>query len=285
MSAGPPTTSLQRTYRYLRLAIGGSVVVVFTAIGVAMPSVGLLHSISQYYYSPAGPLFVAALVALSVCFFALSGWGAERILLDIAAVIVPVVAFVPTPIAPHSVPGVDAGCPNGARSCVPTGYDAIVDNGVATYLIVGVVIGVVAGVLAWAGEVDRRATLWTMAIAAGILCIVWLTWWLAHDVFLRWAHLVAAVCFFGLIAVVAVVNAATPSSGSAPRWLRGTYIAIAVALSGVVIAIPLYDQAHPSARHAVLVGEVVALVLFAAFWILQSIEHWRTDDPAILARK
>ena len=42
------------------------------------------------------------------------------------------------------VPGIDAGCLDGARACVPESFAAAVDNGVATYLIVGVVIGLVA---------------------------------------------------------------------------------------------------------------------------------------------
>ena len=57
------TTSLQRTYRYLRLAIAGAVVVVFTAVLVAMPAVGLLPSLSHYYYTPANTMFVGALMA------------------------------------------------------------------------------------------------------------------------------------------------------------------------------------------------------------------------------
>ena len=62
------TTSLQRTYRYLRLAIAGAVVVVFTAVLVAMPAVGLLPSLSHDYYTPANTMFVGALMAVSVCF-------------------------------------------------------------------------------------------------------------------------------------------------------------------------------------------------------------------------
>lgn len=34
----------------------------------------------------------------------------------------------------------------------------------------------------------------------------------------------------------------------------------------------------------VFVGEVLALLLFAAFWVLQSVQHWRVDGPAIRAQ-
>lgn len=74
---------------------------------------------------------------MSVCFFALSGRGAERVLLDAAATVVPLVAIVPTMISPGSVPGIDAHCPPGRGSCVPASFDAAVRGGVLTSLIVG----------------------------------------------------------------------------------------------------------------------------------------------------
>lgn len=65
MPGSDATTSLQRTYRYLRLAIAGAVVV-FTAVLVAMPAVGLLPSLSHYYYTSANTMFVGALIAVTV---------------------------------------------------------------------------------------------------------------------------------------------------------------------------------------------------------------------------
>lgn len=284
MSRLNTTTSLQRTYRYLRIAIAGSVVVVFAGILVTMPRVGLLPSISHYYYTPANTVFVGALMAVAVCFFALSGRGVERVLLDVAAVLVPLVAIVPTMISPGSVPGIDSSCDGGARTCVPTSFDAAVDTGVLTYLLVGLLVVLLAAGLTVAGQVARSGTLLSLAIAGTVLLAVWLAWWLAHEAFLRWAHLVSAVGFFGIIAAVAVVNAIAPTGRDAPRWLKGTYIAIAVALVLVVVGMPVYGELHAGAVFGVFVGEVLALALFAAFWILQSVQYWRVDDPAIIAR-
>lgn len=284
MSLLATTTSLQRTYRYLRIAIAGSVVVVFAAILVTMPRVGLLPSISHYYYTSANTMFVGALMAVAVCFFALSGRGVERVLLDVAAVLVPLVAIIPTQISPGSVPGIDSSCDDGAGSCVPDSFDAAVDTGVVTYLLVGLLVLLLAAALALAGQVDRAGTVVSLAIAGVILLAVWLAWWLAHDAFLRWAHMASAVGFFGIIAAVAVVNAIAPTGRDAPRWLKGTYIAIAVALGIVVSGMPLYGELHAGAVFGVFVGEVLALVLFAAFWILQSVQYWRVDDPAVIAR-
>ena len=47
------TTSLQRTYRYLRIGLAGTVVLIFVSVAVAIPVVGLLPSISHYFYTPA----------------------------------------------------------------------------------------------------------------------------------------------------------------------------------------------------------------------------------------
>lgn len=279
-----PITSLRRTYRYLRIAVAGSVVVVFTAIGVAIPTVGLLPSISHYVYTPAGAMFVGALIAVSVCLFSLSGRGIERVLLDTAAVIVPLVALVPTTIAPGSVPGVDVHCAVGADACVPARVAAGVDNSILTYLIVGVLVLALALALVIARQVDRPGTLVSIVVAAVVLLAVWLTWWLAREAFLNGAHTVAAMVFFALVVAVAVANVFASSLPDPPPWLKVTYIAIAAGLVIVVAGIPLYGQVRLGPVYGTFAGEVAALVLFATFWILQSVQYWHSDDPAIFAR-
>lgn len=61
-----------------------------------------------------------------------------------------------------------------------------------------------------------------------------------------------------------------------------------MALALVVVGMPLYGSLHVRAPggdvYGVFVGEVLALLLFAAFWVLQSVQYWRADDPAIIAR-
>ncbi|GEB95582.1 hypothetical protein PFZ49_07460 [Microbacterium lacticum] len=59
---------------------------------------------------------------------------------------------------------------------------------------------------------------------------------------------------------------------------------MAIALAVVVIGMPLYGSLHVGHLFGVFVGEVLALVLFAAFWVLQSVQYWRVDDPAIRAQ-
>lgn len=277
------STSLQRTYRYLRIAIVGAVVVVFTAIATTLPSVGLLPSISHYYYTPANTLFVGALIAVSVSLFALSGRGAERALLDAAATIAPLVAIVPTTVSPGSVPGSEAECAGGRGACVPAGFAAAIDSGVLTSLIVGAAVVVLVVGLALAGEVDRRAAAVSISTAAPVLVIVGLAWGFSRAAFLQWAHVAAASVFFLLIAVVAVLAAVAPRAPGASPWLRRAYVAIAVAIVVIVAGMPLYGSVHAGPVYGVFIGEVLALLLFATFWILQTVQYWRSDDPAIRA--
>ena len=160
--------SLQRTYRYLRMGIGGTVLLIFVSVAVAMTQVGVLSSVSAYFYTPARTVFVGALIAASLGLLAISGTGVERALLDVAGLLAPLVALVPTPLVPGSVPGITIEC-GSADSCVPSAYHLDVFNGITTYLLVSVVIIVAAFFklindvphLAWAQElwffhVDHR---------------------------------------------------------------------------------------------------------------------------------
>ncbi len=279
-----PTTSLQRTYRYLRLAIALTVVVIFVAALVEVPQFGVLRSLSHYAYTPARSMFAAALIAASACLLALSGRGVERALLDAAALFAPLIAIVPTIVSPGAVPGLAVGC---ASACVPSAYDADADNGVLTYLIVGALIAVIAALLVVFGQLDRRAGLVSIAIAVVMLLTVGLTWGLWRAAFLQWAHSVAAVVFFGLIAAVAFVEAFWPSGRRpVPRWLRVSYIVIAVALTVDVLLTLVFGRVRfggvDGGVYGVLIGEVIALVLFLAFWVLQSVQNWNETDPASL---
>lgn len=277
-----PTTSTQRTYRYLRVAISGTVAVIFIAVLVTIPRVGLLPSLSHYYYTPARMLFVGALITVSVCFFALSGSGAERVLLDAAAMLAPLLAIVPTAISADSVPGITVTCPG---ACVPDAVDAEVDVGLATYLIVGVLVLAVAVTLALTGEVDRRGALLSSAIAVVVLAGVAAWWWIAPVAFRQWAHLITAAGFFGLIAAVAVVTAFWPSDRRPPpRGLKAAYVVVAIAIVVDVAAMPVFGNVRVGDVYGIFVGEVLALLLFVTFWILQTVQYWRADAGEIPLR-
>jgi hypothetical protein len=279
---GTSSTSTQRTHRYLRLAIGGTVLVIAVAVLLAVPEVGWLPSLSDYFYSPARNAFVGALVAASVALLALSGRLAERALLDAAALFAPLIALVPSVITPGSIPGVEVAC----TRCVPATYEPDVVNGVTTYLVV------LAGVLMLGAVLSRRGVVsgarFSLILGSVVLTAVLVVGLVSPDLFLGWAHFVATVVFFGLIAADAILNAFWRTSSAAPpRWLRAVYLVIAGVLIADLIAliaatITLWDAARPTFPW-ILTGEAVALLAFVVFWWLQTWQRWDELDPASLA--
>lgn len=254
------STSLERTYRYLRLGVALMVAVIFASVAVAAASVGWLPSISDYYYSPARTSFTGALIAVSLALFALSGRGLERALLDAAALFAPLIALIPT-TGPQCLP-----------RCLPSAYEADAANGVATYLIVGALALVTAAALAAFGQISWRALAPTGALAVAVLIALALFWVFARDAVLASGHVVVTVVFFGLFAAVALRGTVTASAFRVPY---------AVVAGLLVIVLAAYLVFFP---RGVLLAEAAALVLFAAFWIVQSIEKWGQPDPSLLPR-
>ena len=91
----------RKSYRYLRV----SVVALALLLGVSLVIEILFGgrerfgSISGYYYSPVRSIFVGALVAIGPALISIKGRaGWEDTLLDLAGMLAPVVALVPTPL-------------------------------------------------------------------------------------------------------------------------------------------------------------------------------------------
>lgn len=281
MAAVIVSTSLERTYRYLRIGIAGTVVVIFVAVGQAATTHGWLTSVSDYYFTPARDAFVGALIAASLALLALSGRGAERALLDAAALFAPLIALVPTTLAPGAVPGVPAPCPD---RCFPPQFEMDAANGVVVYLALGGLIVLVALLLAALGQVALAAVWPSLVVALVVLATTALTWAFARAAFLQHAHFVATTAFFALFAATALRNA-FPRRGPQPTpAFRVLYLAIAIGLVLVLIAyVVLLPQTDATGIPTVLIVEAAALALFLAFWVVQGIEKWSDPDPAIVA--
>ncbi|GAA3215943.1 hypothetical protein [Microbacterium terregens] len=275
------STSAQRTHRYLRLGIGGTLVVILVAILLTVPTVGWLPSLSDYFYTPARNVFVGALVAASLALLALSGRDPERAVLDAAALFAPLIAVVPSVIRPGTVPGVEVEC----AQCVPAGFESDVVNGVATYLIVLAGVLLLGIVLSIRGAVrGAQLSLLLGGVVFAVVMIVGLT---LPEVLLGWAHFVATVLFLGSIAADAVINAFwRTTSATPPRWLRIVYVAIAGVMIVDLLALVVITISTRDAVDAVfpwiLIGEIVALGAFVAFWWLQTWQRWDETDPASL---
>jgi len=275
-----PSTSPQRTYRYLRLAVAGTVVVIFVSMAIAAMSVGWLTTVSDYFYTPARNAFVGALIAVAVGLLALSGRGLERALLDAAALFAPLIALIPTTLAPGSVPGVDVPC---AGRCFPPAYEADAANGVLTYLVVGILTVLIALFLAALRQVSLATAGWSLIVAVVVLAAVGAMWLFAPDLLLAQGHFVATIAFFALFALVALRNAFPRRTAPPRRPFRAVYVGIAVGLAAVLIAyVVLLPRADELDAPIVLIAEAVALVLFAAFWVTQCIEKWNDLDPSLV---
>lgn len=271
------TTSTQRTYRYVRLTILGATLLLGVAVVVQTVVGGVLPSLSAAYYTAAGPMFVASLFVVAAAFLALSGRSVEQGLLDIAAVLALVVAVVPTTV---SSPACAA-----ASSCVdPAVLPAVANNGVAvaSVVLVGTVAAVVLAVVQ--GTFSRGVGVTAGVVAA--LTVGFAVWaGVAPASFLALAHNAAAVAFFLLVGAVAAIAAWRPQRS--PRRFRGAYAAVAggilLALLGLgVVLIAAVAGVEVSAPVPwVLIGEVAALVFFAAFWAVQTVELWDDPDPRL----
>lgn len=266
----------QRTYRYLRLTLAVVPVALLVSVAVAAVDVGVLPTVSHYFYTSARTVFSAALVVAAACLLALSGRGPQRVLLDVAALLAPLIAIVPTPISPGEVPGLAVSC----DGCIPAPFADDLDNALLTYLVIGALVVVIGAILGLRGDVDLRASGPTLAIAVVVLVAVALVWSLLPAVLVGYVHLVAAFGFFALIALVALAEAVRPSAEHPPhRRMRVGYVVVALALLldlaltvvlGVVADLPV-----------VFVGEVVALLLFVVFWMMQTAQKWSLPDPSI----
>ncbi|WP_165801273.1 hypothetical protein [Microbacterium testaceum] len=270
------TTSTQRTYRYVRLAIIGATVFLATGVGVELVAHGPLPSVSASYYTPAGPVFVGALSAIALALLALSGRSLEQGLLDVGAVLALVVAFVPTAVTSER-------CVPAPRCIPPEVREAVLNNGVAVASLV--LLGVVAAVVLARvqGTLSRGVVVTTSVV--GLLVAGGVGWAVAApSAFLAAAHEVAAVAFFAIVAAVAGVAAwrPHPSGHGGPR-VRGAYaaVAVAIAVTLILLVVGVATGVDRSGFPVVLVGEAVALLLFSVFWIVQTVELWNEVDPTL----
>lgn len=289
---GSSPNSLLRTYRNLRIGIGSVVIVVVVSVGVAAMGVGVLSSISAYYYTPARTMFVGALMAASLGLLAISGRGLQRVLLDTAGLLAPLIAILPTPIGNSTVPGLDPGCQPG-RLCVPAAFRADVANGIYTFVVVGTVVVVVVLILSRTKAVELRSVAGSLLAAAAVLAaVIWL-WQRDPELLLNLGHVVAAGGFFLMISAAAVVvvfpgldRSQSKEPGRVPsKAFRIMYLVIAAGFVidiAVVVSIIVNGNVDSFTIPVILVCELAALGLFLLFWILQSFPKWTDPNPGII---
>lgn len=154
------------TYRYLRVAMVVLVVGLAAAVLRELAAVGwscAQESVSAYYYTPARAVLVGVLVAIGACLVVIKGsTGPEDVLLNLAGMLAPVVAFVPTPYL--------ASCYSTDLGAARVG--ANVANNMFALLVMGAVVLVATAVLARQGPAAMDRRVFTLGAVAALALLV-----------------------------------------------------------------------------------------------------------------
>jgi hypothetical protein len=255
-----------KTWRYLRVAMVALVVGLYASIFFEWLKVGadcIQPSISAYYYTPVNGMFVGVLVSVGVCLFCLKGsTDAEDILLNLAGMFAPVVALVPTP-------DVDRCASVLGNTEDP---DANVLNNVTALLAVGLLGLLILAYLATRNRPTRPERV-GYAVAALVWAAATLVFVVDRDFFTGNAHYTAAILMFACIVAVVCINAREfKDEKPHERSLRNRYAAIAGAMVGSSVAIGF--AGYLGWAHWLIAIETALIVLFAAFWLIQTIDLW-----------
>lgn len=276
----------RKTYTYLRLAMIALVVLLGSSVVIEIVAAGgscWRTSISSYYFTPVRGVFVGGLVAIGVSLVAMKGnTPRQDILLNIAGILAPVIAFVPIQ-DPHecssAAPGVSDAAPNIA-------------NNVGALLVVGVLamltVIVLARNAAGQGRLDRDSVL-GIALVALVAVVGAAFFFFARPTFERWAHYGAAIPLFVILIAVMLTDALSyrrtkqDQGVGTPAPYRNPYLMLAVLLA-VSVPLMLVVKWVLGWDHATLWIEIDVIVLFAAFWVVQTRELWPEetglrDDP------
>ena len=296
--AGRPgdVTYIGLSYRYLRIA---NVVVIFM-LGVSLvlellSGACMQGSISAYYYTAVHSIFVGALFTLGVTMIAMRSKDVlEDLFLNLAGVLAPVVALVPTAPPMSDVCGIA-----GQDVDVSTGL--LVSNNVIAMFAGALLAIVVASAIARRTQRSlgspRRSATAGVVFALVLLGGGWAWYTFGRESFDERAHGAAAVSMFVAIWLAVVVNARivpprlfdrvydvlgespaalTPEHRRALPWYRAI-----VAFMPVAAVAVLLPNLFGRWRQTVFFLEVFEIAPFAAFWLIQTIERWHEDAVAV----
>ena len=281
--ASPAGHSIEsvETWRYLRLSMVAVVAALAAAVLYEHFQVKgkdcFQTSISAYYYTPARSVFVAALVSIGVAMVCLRGsTPGEDLLLNLAGMFAPVVAFVPTP---------DPGSCSSITSAAEA-RAANIANNLTALLIAGGLALAFAMWSAWhepspyesSPQEPCRARI-ALAVAVAVWAAVLFVHAFAGEFFDSYAHATAATAMFLCIIAVVCINARELKTVDSKHTYVSWYAAVAVAMVvvlvvglGAVIVHWLFGDELWS--HLTIVVESLLLVLFATFWVIQTRELW-----------
>jgi len=268
-----PAIEAVKTWRYLRLAMIVLVVGLTASVlyeHAQAPNGCWQGSLSAYYYTPVRSVFVGTLVAIGVGLIALKGntdW--EDNLLNLAGACAPVVAFVP-----YGRPGRCGSVLTGTAD-----RNADVANNVVALLTAGGIALLLLAVLTLTGRWNaggRRlpaAGLVGFGSTVALYVVTAVTFALARPQFTAYGHSVAAGAMFAFIYANVWLNAINLHFAHVQRGrILNRYAVIGILMTAAAAVTAVLALEHWP--YAVLVIETSLIVLFAAFWALQTAELW-----------
>ena len=278
------------TYWALRLGILGAVLMLAISIVYERTQApGCWQtSISAYFYTPARSIFVGALIAVGLCLIVIQGRGRfEDITLNLAGMLAPIVALVPTSstgscysVLPEPPPTVK----ESGEVVLADWVVANIQNNLFALMLTGL-IAVVAAVafalvhdqpLTEGVKARTRFGRLTLSLVISLIVVGLGTALFAFTELELQAHFLAAILMFVFLGAAVLVNVLSAAS---PRPYRVAYAAILAAmLASLLFLLTGWD-------HSVLIVEILEVALFSLFWLLQTQELWSRygNAAAVLA--
>jgi hypothetical protein len=269
-----------KTYRYLRLGMVLIVLALTASLWREWRTAGCAQgSISAYYYASVGPLFVGGMVAIGVSLIVIKGATiVEDILLNVAGMLAPIVAFVPTTPEAACVPGQR---PRRAPTALTADVLARVHNNVWALLVAGTA-ALLIGIVLYFKEQDeekvappRQARLLALGFHAAVVAVGWSLY--ASGTIVR-LHGKAAIAMFVALGLAAVASGRSlqrikEADDKPPHWMlyKNVYYAIGASMAVFGVAVGLWPGDWD---HRTLVQELGEITLFVAMWLVQSFERW-----------
>jgi hypothetical protein len=285
-----PTTEgsaskLLLSYRFLRSGIVAVVVLLAFSLLYEIRSSDwcVRGSISAYFYSPVQTVFAGGLLAIGLCLIVVHGdRGAEEVALNIAGMLAPVVAFVPTKVntqCPASGPLVTANETERLAIVERIALETTerMQNNMTVYLgLVGLVLVLL---FFWphyfVRDTGRLEVLRVVIVVYAALAAAG-TYWLWHN----WdgkdsaAHNYAAYVMFGFFGVVVLIN------GAFRRRTTGAYKVVYLTILGLMVASAIVILWLFPEEHRTFILEAVEIALFGTFWVVQTIQ-FRNEEPTV----
>lgn len=293
----PPRVPLMalRTYAFIRLGVVAVIAVLAVSVAKEYAAADCLQgSISAYYYMPVQSVFVGALVTLGFALIAL--WGKtpfEDGLMNLAGMLAPVVAFVPTSEARKcgltDAQGEQVRTQADKNAVITASHDAVFNNMFAYLVVILIVlvvilaIGIIGHARAWESVVDHPWAYWIPWAGAMLLWLAgtYMFWRHRGDWFYDHAHEWSAIALFTFIvlAIVAIgfdkwFGSSQPGDASSPPWAVTYWL-----LSGVMAVGAFVLSLGVEHDHRVFWVEAWMIGWLAVFWSLQTWDRWGEGAP------